>query len=102
MSLFGFFLPIKVRNTQAYHTLEYNISIGVPCGVNHTRTVDEVDAPHKSNVLPHLNPPENSLHPIQGEESIEKLTLVSPAMGATLQTFLDLRVFIIELFPVFG
>ena len=29
-------------------------------------------------------------------------TLVSPAIGATLQTFLDLSVLIMELFPTFG
>lgn len=29
-------------------------------------------------------------------------TFVSPAMGATLQTFLDRRVLMIELFPTLG
>lgn len=36
------------------------------------------------------------------DNTIKDFTFVSPAMGATLQTFLDRRVLMIELFPTLG
>ena len=36
------------------HSLEDNVSIRIPHRVDHSRTIDEVDPTHQSNVLPHL------------------------------------------------
>lgn len=42
------------------------------------------------------------IHHVWCDNSNKNITFVSPAMGATLQTFLDRRVLMIELFPTLG
>lgn len=55
---------------------------------------------HKTKRFAHLH---QHYKNVKKKEKLKLIfTLVSPAIGATLQTFLDLSVFMMELFPTLG
>lgn len=80
-----------------YNSFEHYFRISITTGINNTRTVNQMNSLHQGYVLPYLHAGSWKL-----PYSKRMTTFVSPAMGATLHTFLERNVLIIELLPVLG